>query len=217
MARTTFLSSLPQVGVSNPFNYLHLKRLMDITLSAIALAVLSPLLLTIVALIRRDGGPALFRQTRVGLNGRHFTLFKFRSMVVNAEQLRDQLEEQNEMSGTLFKIKRDPRITPLGRLLRRFSLDELPQLFNVFMGDMSIVGPRPALPREVAAYTPMQRRRLQVKQGLTCFWQVGGRSLLAFEEQVAMDLKYVAKASLITDLVLILRTFPAVLGGKGAY
>jgi exopolysaccharide biosynthesis polyprenyl glycosylphosphotransferase len=194
-----------------------IKRLIDIIASAGALALLSPLLVgTALAIKLTSRGPVLFKQIRVGLHGATFNLFKFRSMVQNAEALRTQLEASNEQSGPVFKIRNDPRITAVGRFIRKFSIDELPQIINILRGDMTIVGPRPALPAEVARYRPWQRRRLSVRPGLTCFWQVGGRNAIAFEDWMRLDLQYVDNWSLGLDLRLILQTLPVVIAGKGA-
>lgn len=194
------------------------KRILDFVISAAALVALFPLFLVIAFLVKLDGGPIFYRQTRIGKNGRRFTFHKFRSMIPDADRHRAKLMAQTgAANGVLFKMKKDPRVTTVGQVLRKYSLDELPQLWNVMVGDMSLVGPRPALPSEVDTYTPEHHQRLQVEQGLTCFWQVSGRSDLNFEQQVALDLDYIAKASLLTDLQLLFRTIPAVLGGKGAY
>jgi exopolysaccharide biosynthesis polyprenyl glycosylphosphotransferase len=194
-----------------------LKRLIDIAASGAALAVLSPLLiLTALAIKITSPGPVLFRQTRVGLHGAHFSLFKFRSMVTDAEKLKAKLMKMNEQSGPVFKMKHDPRITGIGRFIRKYSIDELPQLINILRGDMTIVGPRPALPSEVAQYKVWQRRRLSVRPGLTCYWQVGGRNAIGFEEWMRLDLRYVDHWSLSVDMRLILQTFPVVLAGRGA-
>jgi len=192
----------------------------DLTISLIALLLLSPLFLLIaLAIALQDGGPVFFWQNRVGKDGVLFRCPKFRSMVINAEVVRQQLVQQNHHGegGVTFKIKCDPRITPVGAFLRRFSLDELPQFWSVFVGDMSLVGPRPALPIEVERYTPAERQRLSVIPGITCIWQVSGRADIPFSQQVEMDMQYIARRSLLLDISLLLRTIPAVLGGKGAY
>jgi lipopolysaccharide/colanic/teichoic acid biosynthesis glycosyltransferase len=198
---------------------LFLKRALDVLLSLAALAALLPVFGAVALLIKLgDRGPVFFRQTRVGRDGRTFPMLKFRSMVVNAEALKAQLMAKNEMAGGVtFKMKDDPRITPLGRWLRKFSVDELPQFWNVLVGDMSLVGPRPPLPREVEQYGVLDRQRLQVRPGLTCFWQVGGRSQINFEGQVRLDVRYIRSQSLWTDLVLLFRTVPAVLMGEGSF
>ncbi|MBK7861537.1 MAG: sugar transferase [Archangiaceae bacterium] len=194
------------------------KRLFDIAASSFALVVLSPLLLAVAAIIKLTSkGPVFFKQTRCGLHGRPFQMLKFRSMVVDAEQLREKLMQQNEMKGgPVFKMKNDPRITPIGRFIRKFSIDELPQLINVLAGDMSVVGPRPALPKEVEVYESWQRRRLSVRPGLTCIWQVSGRNQISFEEWMVLDMQYIDRWSLGFDISLILKTFPVVLTGRGA-
>lgn len=203
-----------------------LKRGLDIAVSLSALIILSPLLGIVALLIRRDGGPVFFKQQRVGLLGQHFGMFKFRSMCVDAEAKLAALLAQNEKNGGVtFKMKNDPRITRIGRIIRKTSIDELPQLFNILKGDMSLVGPRPPVPREVALYTQEDRRRLLVKPGLTCLWQVGERSgglfevgdrnQIDFAEQVSLDVRYIEQQSLFRDLWIILKTVPAVLLGKG--
>jgi exopolysaccharide biosynthesis polyprenyl glycosylphosphotransferase len=193
------------------------KRVFDIMSSAVALWVLAPMLLIVAALVKLTSkGPVLFRQTRVGLHGRPFKMLKFRTMVENAEELKAELTQQNEMDGPVFKMKKDPRITSIGRVLRKFSIDELPQLINVLRGDMSVVGPRPPVPNEVARYEPWHRRRLSVRPGLTCIWQVSGRNEISFEQWMYMDLQYIDTWSFSKDIGLILKTFPVVLTGRGA-
>lgn len=193
------------------------KRLMDITASSVALWVLSPLLLSVAAIIKLTSkGPVFFKQVRVGLHGKPFTMYKFRSMVINAEELKEKLALLNEQNGPVFKIKQDPRITGIGRFIRKYSIDELPQLLNVARGDMSIVGPRPPVPSEVAKYEGWQRRRLSVRPGLTCIWQVSGRNEISFEEWMYLDMRYVDNWNLKEDINLILRTVPVVLTGRGA-
>jgi exopolysaccharide biosynthesis polyprenyl glycosylphosphotransferase len=201
---------------SRPVQYA-LKRLVDIVCSTIGLIVLSPLLIGTAMLIKLDSpGPILFRQARVGLHGAKFNLLKFRSMCVDADNLKDKLLKHNEQTGPVFKMKHDPRVTRIGRIIRKFSIDELPQLVNILRGDMTIVGPRPAVPREVAEYKLWQRRRLSVRPGLTCYWQVGGRNQIGFEEWMQLDLRYVDNWSLVEDAKLILATFPVVIFGRGA-
>ena len=195
-------------------------RMIDITVSALALIALSPILLSIAFLIRlQDGGPVLFRQTRVGKNGREFSFFKFRSMVLYADDLKTALKSQNEhgAQGITFKMKSDPRITSIGRFIRKFSLDELPQFYNVLIGDMALVGPRPAVVAEVARYDDHARRRLTVRPGLTCYWQIMGRAELDFNQQVELDLKYIANRGIIEDTRILLATPRAILSGRGAY
>ena len=194
-----------------------LKRSFDIITSSLALILLSPLLGLCALLIRLTSpGPVIFRQQRSGLNGRQFTLLKFRSMVHNAEALRDGLEHLNERE-VAFKIANDPRVTPVGRWLRKFSIDELPQLINVLRGDMSIVGPRPPLPEEVARYQPWQRRRLRMRPGLTCLWAIAGRDSLDFNSWMKLDISYIENWSLGLDWSIILKTIPYVIAGRGAH
>jgi len=196
---------------------LFIKRILDVGISALAILILSPLLLGITLLIPRTSkGPLLFRQVRSGLNGRKFTLYKFRSMFMGAEMKLKELAKQNEMDGPVFKMKRDPRVTPLGRFMRKLSIDELPQLFNVLRGDMSLVGPRPPIPAEVEMYESWQRRRLSMKPGLTCIWQVSGRNNVDFETWMEMDLQYIDNYSLWLDFKILVRTFFVVLTGYGA-
>lgn len=196
---------------------LFVKRLMDLSLALVALAVCVPLLPVIVLAVRFSSpGPILFRQVRCGLHGRRFTLLKFRTMVMDAEELRGRVAGLNVMDGPVFKAPKDPRITRVGRLLRRFSLDELPQLLNVITGDMSLVGPRPSIPTEVVQYLPWQRRRLAMKPGITCLWQVSGRSELDFATWMELDLAYIDHWSLWLDIKILLLTVPAVLRGRGA-
>lgn len=194
-----------------------IKRLFDILVSAVALWALLPLFFVVAGLIKLSSrGPVFFKQVRVGLHGKHFHMLKFRSMVVNAEALKAALAKANEQSGPVFKIKKDPRITWIGRFIRKFSIDELPQLINVLRGDMSLVGPRPPVPSEVVQYEPWQRRRLSVRPGITCIWQVSGRNELSFKEWMYLDMRYIDHWSLTEDLSLILRTVPVVLTGRGA-
>jgi exopolysaccharide biosynthesis polyprenyl glycosylphosphotransferase len=202
--------------VSGPDRALGLvvKRIVDIAIAAMGLVALSPLLLAIAWRVRRDGGPALFRQTRVGLHGRSFGMLKFRSMVVDAEARLTEIAAANEIEGHAFKVTHDPRITPLGRTLRRYSLDELPQLWNVLRGDMSIVGPRPPLPSEVSGYDMWHRRRLSMKPGITGLWQVRARHEPEFDRWVEDDLEYIDRWSLWLDLTIMLRTIPAALEGR---
>ena len=193
------------------------KRAIDVIGATIGIILTAPLMLLIALAIRlTSAGPVLFRQERVGLNGRRFSLYKFRTMIVDAEQQRDALLALNEMDGPVFKISRDPRVTPVGAFLRRSSLDELPQLFNVLWGQMSLVGPRPPIPSEVRQYQAWQRRRLSMKPGITCLWQVNGRNKISFQQWMAMDLEYIDKWSLGLDLKIMMRTIPAVLKGEGA-
>lgn len=194
------------------------RRLLDITVSASALLVLSPVLfLTAIAIKLDSRGPVLFRQTRVGQDGKDFTIFKFRSMTTDAETRRDELLASSDREGVCFKSRNDPRVTRIGRFIRRYSIDELPQILNVLRGDMAIVGPRPALPSEVAAYPKRAIGRLAIKPGITGVWQVSGRANIGFDQMVEMDISYAVSRTLLVDLVLILRTFGAVASGRGAY
>jgi exopolysaccharide biosynthesis polyprenyl glycosylphosphotransferase len=194
-----------------------MKRLFDVAASAVALWLLSPIILVAALLIKLTSpGPIFFKQERVGMHGRTFFMLKFRSMVQNAEELKMKLLAANEQNGPVFKIQKDPRITPVGRFIRKFSIDELPQLINVLRGEMSIVGPRPPLPSEVAQYEPWQRRRLSVRPGLTCLWQVSGRNKIGFQDWMYLDMQYIDHWSLGQDFNLILKTVPVVLTGKGA-
>ena len=195
-----------------------LKRVLDVVCSGTAMLLLSPVFLVIAWLVRRGGdGGAIFTQERVGQNGSTFQIYKFRSMVPNATQMLEQLADQNEGSGALFKLRDDPRVTPVGRYLRKYSLDELPQLWNVFIGDMSLVGPRPPLPHEVLGYDHHVQRRLYIKPGLTGMWQINGRSDLSWEESVRLDLYYVENWSVIGDLVIMWRTLRVLIKPVGAY
>ena len=201
---------------SNPAE-LAAKRAIDLAFALVLFAVTLPIqLLAALAILLSSGPPVLFRQVRCGLNGRQFTLVKFRTMETGAEERLAEISHLNEMTGPVFKAKRDPRLTPVGRILRRLSIDELPQLWSVIAGDMSLVGPRPPLPDEVSRYEPWQRRRLSMKPGLTCLWQVSGRSELDFDRWMALDLKYIDTWSPMLDLKILLKTVPAVLSGRGA-
>lgn len=197
---------------------LKLKRSFDFTAALAALLLALPLFMLVALAIKlEDRGPVFFRQTRIGDRGEPFGMWKFRSMVVDAEARLAAIRAQSERDGTCFKMKRDPRITRIGAILRRLSLDELPQLINIVVGNMSIVGPRPALPREVVTYAPEQRERLVGRPGLTCTWQVSGRAEIPFEQQVDLDVEYLRSRSFLKDLELILKTVPAVLTARGAY
>lgn len=202
------------------------KRAIDIFASGCLLVSLAPLMLLIAYLVQRDGGPVFFKQTRVGLRGREFGMLKFRSMCVDAEVKLKELMELNEKNdGITFKMKNDPRITPIGRFIRKTSIDELPQMINVLRGEMSLVGPRPPIPREVALYSPEDRRRLLATPGITCLWQIGerkggwlevsDRNQIEFSEQVDLDVRYIESQSVLKDLLILLKTIPAVLLGKG--
>ncbi|MFT6407551.1 MAG: lipopolysaccharide/colanic/teichoic acid biosynthesis glycosyltransferase [Arenicella sp.] len=198
---------------------IRLKRTMDVSVSLIALIVLSPLFLLVGLLIKRDStGDVFFKQERVGMHGVTFDMWKFRSMVSDAESERAALESSNEMAtGVLFKMKCDPRVTKVGWFIRKASIDELPQLFNVLRGDMSLVGPRPPLMSEVRDYKRSDCRRLEAIPGITCEWQVSGRSNIPFEQQVELDVQYIRNQSLRLDLALLIKTIPAVLFARGAY
>lgn len=194
------------------------KRILDVLLTVFGLLAIWPVLLIIsVAVATTSPGPVFFVQTRVGRDGRTFRMLKFRSMYQDAEKRRGEIEDMSDRDGICLKVKCDPRITPVGRFIRRWSLDELPQLFNVLSGDMSLVGPRPALVDEVAAYPNYAHSRHEVLPGITGLWQVSGRADIGFEEMIALDLDYVSRVSMGTDFRILLRTFRAVVGGKGAY
>lgn len=218
---TQQVSGLPLIHVTTPTlegGQRVAKRLFDIVISALLILIASPIMAAVAVMVRAESpGPILFRQDRVGIEGGQFRMLKFRSMVVDAEERLAELAHRNEGQGVLFKIKNDPRVTRVGRFLRKYSLDELPQLFNIFAGSMSLVGPRPPLPREVEAYEHDVRRRLLVKPGLTGLWQVSGRSNLSWQDSVRLDLYYVENWSLAGDLVIILRTVRAVFRSSGAY
>jgi len=204
--------------VSDNLISLFIKRLFDIVLSAAGLAVLLPLfILTGVMIKLTSEGPVFFVQKRVGMNGRIFLLYKFRTMVKDAESKMEELLHRNEMKGPVFKITNDPRLSPIGKFLRKFSIDELPQLWNVFKGDMSLVGPRPPLPQEVERYDNWQRRRLSVRPGITCLWQIQGRNrIIDFDEWTSLDLQYIDNWSFWLDIKILFKTIPAVLFGVGA-
>lgn len=194
------------------------KRMLDIFGAIMGIVILSPILLVVAILIKLESkGKVLFTQKRVGLNRKEFKIYKFRSMVSNAEDLRINLEEKNEMSGPMFKMKNDPRITKVGKFIRKTSIDELPQLINVLKGDMSLVGPRPSLPSEVMNFEPWMLKRLEIKPGLTCYWQVSGRNSIGFEEWMKLDVKYVDEMSIWTDVKLIFKTLLVLFGDRNAY
>jgi len=205
---------------TTPSNETHLafKRALDVALSTVVLALAAPVILLAALLIRLTSpGSVFFKQHRIGLNGRMFTLYKFRTMIADAHERREEVAHLNEMNGPVFKAKDDPRVTPVGRWLRRFSLDELPQLWNVLKGDMSLVGPRPPIPEEVASYHRWHRRRLSMKPGLTCLWQISGRNDIAdFDHWMKLDLQYIDNWSPSLDFKILLRTIPVVLSGRGA-
>lgn len=199
--------------------YLKMKRVIDVIGAIIGLFLLSPVFLLVFFLIKIEEGnqPVIFKQKRVGLNGEEFYMYKFRSMVCNAEELKLQLLTRNEASGPVFKIKLDPRITRVGKFIRKTSIDELPQLYNVLKGEMSLVGPRPPLPEEVKQYSLNDWRRLSVLPGLTCYWQVAGRSNIRFEKWVELDLKYIEERNTWIDMKLIIKTFFLLFGCRDAY
>lgn len=199
------------------FGYYFIKRLIDIIGSLSGIIVLSPLILIIALLIKFESkGPIFFSQKRMGINGEKFKMYKFRSMIVNAEEQLDKLKDKNEMSGPMFKMKNDPRVTRIGKFLRRTSIDELPQLFNVLKGEMSLVGPRPNLPKEVAKFNEYHKLKLLAKPGLTCYWQVMGRSSIDFERWMELDIKYLEERSTWVDLKLIFKTVGVLFGDENA-
>lgn len=205
------------VEVNHSVIYYAVKRFFDIALCVLALVVLSPVfLITALAIKIEDGEPVIFTQERTGLNGNVFKMYKFRSMVKNAPELHISLLEKNELDGPAFKLKDDPRITKVGKIIRRTSIDELPQLINIIKGDMSIVGPRPLPVYETEHCNEYQNQRLLMKPGLTCYWQVMGRNNIGFDEWIELDLKYIKNSGILTDLGIIIMTFGAVLSGKGA-
>ena len=204
--------------ITDPFGYRVTKRAFDLIVGSGILLLLLPVIPLVALMIRFDSeGPVFYRQQRIGMGGRPFRFYKFRSMRADSDRLRADLEARNELSGPVFKIKNDPRVTAVGQFLRRSSLDEIPQIFNVLKGDMSIVGPRPALPGEVARYEAWHRRRLDVKPGITCLWQVAGRSHVDFDEWMRLDIEYMSRRSLRTDVAIFLKTIPAVIARRGAY
>lgn len=217
---TSEISSVPEaVEIEDPLSgYLRLKRFTDVVLAAIGILVLSPFLVLIMFLIKWEDpkGTIFFKQQRVGKDGKLFHMYKFRSMVSNAEALKATLMDKNEASGPVFKIRLDPRVTRVGSFIRKTSIDELPQLMNVLRGEMTLVGPRPALPDEVALYTEFERQRLSVTPGLTCYWQVSGRSNIGFDEWVQLDLQYIKERSMLVDLKLICKTVFVLFGSKDA-
>jgi exopolysaccharide biosynthesis polyprenyl glycosylphosphotransferase len=215
------LDGMPLLSfATTPTNQLGLlaKRAVDVGVASLVLLLALPVVLVIAGAIKLSsrGGSVLFRQTRCGLNGRFFTLYKFRTMVEDAEERRRELMHLNEMNGPVFKLRSDPRVTWLGRFLRKFSLDELPQLWNVLRGDMSLVGPRPPIPEEVARYQRWQRRRLAMKPGLTCLWQISGRNEVDFDRWIELDLEYIDSWTPLLDFKILLKTIPVVLTGRGA-
>ncbi|MCR5100124.1 MAG: sugar transferase [Butyrivibrio sp.] len=217
-ARITYITTYKDVYKRKPFYYKVLKRAFDIIASFMALIVLSPLLVvTAIAIILEDGGPVLFTQQRAGKDLKPFKIYKFRSMYKDAEKQFEKMQKKNEQTGHAFKIKNDPRITKVGHFIRKYSIDELPQLINIIKGDMSIVGPRPILLNQMEECNPYEKQRLIVKPGLTCYWQVSGRANIKWEEWVELDLKYIRDMSIRKDIELIIRTIPAVFDSEGAY
>ena len=199
------------------YGYGFLKRTIDIIGSLAGLLLLSPVLIIVSILIKLESeGPIIFSQDRIGYKGQKFKMYKFRSMVVNAEELKKKLAEQNEMSGPMFKMKNDPRVTKVGKFIRKTSIDELPQLINILKGEMSLVGPRPSLPKEVKEFEPWMMERLEVKPGLTCYWQVSGRNDIDFEDWMKLDIKYVRERSFWGDIKLILKTVFVLFGDEHA-
>ncbi len=210
--------SLPkEVAQFESWMYKRLEVKPGLTCSFMGVIVLSPLFIIIAIIIKTNSkGPVFFSQKRVGKNGKEFDMYKFRSMVVNAEELKEKLAAKNEMSGPMFKMKDDPRVTKVGKFIRKTSIDELPQLWNVLKGDMSLVGPRPSLPKEVAQFESWMYKRLEVKPGLTCYWQVSGRNNIDFEDWMKLDIRYVEERSLFVDIKLILKTIFVLFGDKNA-
>jgi exopolysaccharide biosynthesis polyprenyl glycosylphosphotransferase len=201
-----------------PVAYYMLKRTFDVVVAIVMLVLAAPIMIAAAVLIKLGScGPVIFKQVRVGRGGRYFTCYKFRSMCADAEDRKRKLLHLNEVDGPVFKIKNDPRVTPVGAFIRKYSIDELPQLFNVLRGDMSIVGPRPPIPAEVEQYGVRERGRLAVKPGLTCLWQISGRSTVSFERWVELDLMYIDNMSFMNDLGIVVKTIPAVITGSGAH
>jgi exopolysaccharide biosynthesis polyprenyl glycosylphosphotransferase len=216
---TVEIKRQPRVVVNDKKGYLIAKRIMDICGALIGLICLSWLFLIVAVLIKFEDpkGPVFFKQVRVGKDGKEFYMYKFRSMVTNAEELLESLLPLNETTGAMFKMKNDPRVTKIGRFIRKTSIDELPQLWNVLKGEMSLVGPRPPLPREVAQYTEYDKQRLLVTPGCTGLWQVSGRSNVGFKEMVELDLQYIRKRSIFFDLKIIFKTILVLFGSKDAF
>lgn len=206
-----------QYKVYRSIIYLILKRAIDIIGSLFGIILFSPAMLVTALAIKIDSkGSIIFSQERVGKNGKLFKMYKFRSMVSNAEELLNKLYEKNEMSGPMFKMKNDPRVTKVGKFIRKTSIDELPQLFNVMKGEMSLVGPRPNLPREVSKFSPYQKQKLTVKPGLTCYWQVMGRNEIGFNDWMELDIKYIRQRNTLVDIILIFKTIGVLFGDKNA-
>lgn len=206
-----------QIEDASRRGYYFLKRTMDVFCSLMGLIVLSPILLVVgIAIKLESKGPVIFSQERIGKGGETFKIYKFRSMVANAEELKEKLNSKNEMSGPMFKMKEDPRVTKIGKFMRKTSIDELPQLLNVLKGEMSLVGPRPSLPKEVINFEDWMLERLEVKPGLTCYWQVSGRNDIDFEDWMKLDIKYVRERNLLIDIKLVFRTFLVLFGDEHA-
>lgn len=201
----------------NMYFYLVIKRLLDLVGAIVGIIITCPITLIVAIAIKLESkGPVFFAQERVGINGKKFKMYKFRSMVVNAEELKEKLSAHNEMSGPMFKMKEDPRVTKIGKIIRKTSIDELPQLINILKGEMSLVGPRPSLPKEVEEFEPWMLERLRVKPGLTCYWQVSGRNSIDFEDWMKLDIKYVRERSLWIDIKLIFKTMGVLFGDENA-
>ena len=214
-------SKVIQVAVARIYKkklgYFIIKRIIDIIGAFSGIVLISPVMIIVAIWVKLDSkGPVFFAQDRVGRNGKKFIMYKFRSMCSDAECLLGKLKNENEMSGPMFKMKDDPRITNSGKFIRKTSIDELPQLFNILKGDMSLVGPRPSLPKEVVQFTPFQKRRLVAKPGLTCYWQVNGRSDVSFEEWMEMDVEYIKDRNTWLDIILIFKTVGVLFGDDGA-
>ncbi|MBU3188436.1 sugar transferase [Clostridium bowmanii] len=203
--------------IEKNLGYFIVKRIIDMIGALCGILLTSPVMIVVAIWIKLDSkGPVFFAQSRVGQDGRRFLMYKFRSMCPDAEGLLKKLEDDNEMSGPMFKIKEDPRITKIGKFIRKTSIDELPQLINILKGEMSLVGPRPSLPKEVAEFTSFQKQRLVAKPGLTCYWQVGGRSDVSFEEWMEMDVAYLLERNTLVDIVLIFKTVGVLFGDEKA-
>ncbi len=212
------LEAVGSIHINEHSIYFGVKRMTDVMLSFIALIVLSPIfLLTTIVIKVESKGNAIFSQTRTGKDGKEFKMYKFRSMYKDAELLRHVLAGQNEMDGPVFKIAEDPRITKVGKIIRKLSIDELPQLINIIRGEMSIVGPRPLVTYETAQFSEYENMRHKVKPGLTCFWQISGRNDISFDEWIDLDIEYLHRMNLWTDIKIVIRTIRVVLLGKGAY
>jgi exopolysaccharide biosynthesis polyprenyl glycosylphosphotransferase len=212
------LSETAEYEIGGTLTYHVVKRVFDVVIGVVILILLLPIIPVLAIMIKLESpGGVFFRQERVGKGGRVFKFYKFRSMCKEAEEQKDHIEALNEQEGPVFKVRSDPRVTIVGKFLRRSSLDEIPQIFNVLKGDMSIVGPRPHMPKEVAQYQSWHRRRLEVIPGITCLWQISGRSHISFNEWMRLDIEYLKNRSFKYDLVIFLKTIPAVIARKGAY